>query len=119
MSIKESNPEGVTQYTQNLQKEYYSNKGRIPKEAIYQTMFKEPVKQRRTNASAQRQLTNRLLQHKENVNMKVKEKIYQNNARNTLEERKKKSRRSLNPDYRMYDHQIKKDMQKKARMVEI
>lgn len=79
-------------------------------------MFKSPTNERKSNYSAQRNLTDRLLKHKENVNMKIKEKQYQKSIQNDL---RKKTQRSLDPDCRMYDYQVMKEMQKKAKMIEI
>ena len=104
-----SNTESVSKYTQNLQREYYASKGVIPTNTIFDVMFRPPASERRSSYSAQRNLTDRLLKHKENVNIQIKEKQYQKSLQNAIE---KKNQSKIDPDYRMYDYQIMKEMQK-------
>ncbi|CAI2386788.1 unnamed protein product [Moneuplotes crassus] len=59
---------------ESLEECYYSNKKAIAKQSIVDTLINPKKPSKRITKTSQDQLTERLLQHKESVNMKVKEK---------------------------------------------
>ena len=110
-----------TPFTEKLIKEYYTNKGWIPKQKIYDALFTPVGPSRYLDKKSQDDLTERLMKHKDKVREKNKlSKIQQDFIQLREAEEKKNINKPTtvhhSEDYKMYEHQIKWEIRRKVRM---
>jgi len=117
-------------YTRVLQQEYYTNQGVIPTAKIFDALFSKVQEVKKRDRSSQVAHSDRLMQHVEKVRQKnkinqlgqdmenEKEKAKQVESLSTTQNKMSRPNQSLPPNYKMYDHQMKCEMQRKARMIE-
>lgn len=121
-----------TLYTQRINKEYYT--GTNPKgEQILDTLFRPVLQERSANKQEQRDLTDRLMQHKDKIREKKLIRKIDNDIKidhtmipvQQLDSFKKSattpevSSRATGDYYKMYDHQMKLETQRKVKMYDM
>jgi hypothetical protein len=113
-----------TKYTKNMQKVYRTNNGNI-RSKIFDEMFKPTILEPSTDARTQQEMTQRLLKHTDKIRQKTKLKklsIEMEEQKKAIPERAPKpiyKSTVVGHDYRMYDYQMKMEMQRKTRVIEL
>ena len=120
-----------TLYTSRVNKEYYTNTN-VKADQILDTLLKPVLDEKPTNQQAQKQLVERLFKHTDKVrsknkirkidqDIKIEKSMEPSQSQNQPKMNKKPANDSVNNEnyYKMYDHQMKLETQRKARMYDM